>query len=186
MANLIAAITNVTVTPASFLPGESIEISLTITTGSAALTGFVCALFGTADSVNYLATPLLSKSVSISANATKTVSITTTACAVNAQPDGRITAFAYAANNSLRGMRLSLGFRNVSKSNGEEVASVGYFLTQYNTGDVAGAFNLRCFPAIDQLLIERATYDAEANVFRPDDEGVKALLTCKGSVQDST
>ena len=184
MANLIAAVTDVTVTPAAFLPGESLEITCTVAAGGTALTGFECALYGAADGVNCLATPLLSKSVSIAANAAQTVTIQATACALDAMPDGRKTAFAHAADNGLRGLRLSLGFRAVSAGNGGESAGAGSFM--YETPDVAGAFNLRCVPAIDALRIERASYDAAANVFRPDDEGVRALLTCKVSAQDAT
>ena len=178
---LIASVADVVVTPSHIKPGDSFTIACNITAGSTAITGFTCALYGQIGGVNYLISGLLN-GTSISANATKAVTITGTASAATAQPDGRATAFAAGAEAGVHDVRLFFGFRTVTKQGGEEAASVGYFM--YETEDVAGAFGKAYNPSIDTLLIERATYDSEANVFRPDDEGVRALVSCVLSMDD--
>lgn len=178
---LITSVADVVVTPAHIKPGDGFTITCNITAGSTAVTGFTCALYGQIGGVNYLISGLLN-GTSISANATKAVTITGTASAAAAQPDGRATAFAAGAEAGVHDVRLFFGFRNVTKQLGEESASVGYFM--YETEDVAGAFGKAYNPSIDRLVIERATYDSEANVFRPDDEGVRALVSCVLSMDD--
>lgn len=190
MANLIAAVTDVSVTPEHIKPGDSVTIAVSLTAGSRKITSLQCALYGAIDGVNYLVTPLVAQNVNIAANATATVTFTATASAQNAQVDDRITAFAAGANNSIHDVPLLLGFRTVESnitSGGsgdfqEETASVGQFL--YGTETAAGAFGKHYNPTIVSLNIERASYDAVANVFRPDDEGVRALVSCVLSMDD--
>ncbi len=179
---LIASVSDVVVTPAHIKPGDSVTVTCNITAGSSALTGFDAALYGTIEGVNYLATPIISKAASVSANATKAVTFTATASALGATPDGRMTASAAGANAGIHDVRLSFGFRAVTRSGGAENASVGAFM--YATADVAGAFGKHYNPSIASLRIERATYDSEANVFRPDDEGVRALVSCVLAMDD--
>ena len=187
---LIASINSVTVTPAHIKPGDSVSIAVSLTAGSRKLTSLQCALYGTIDGVNYLATPLVTKSVSIAANATSTVTFTTTASAQNAQVDGRITAFAAGVNSSIHNVPLFFGFRNIesnitsgsSVNSQQESASVGQF--NYETDAGAGAFGKHYNPSIELLVIERARYDPEANSFYPDDEGERALVSCILTMDD--
>ena len=187
---LITSINSVSVTPTHIKPGDSVTIAVSLTAGSRKLTGLQCALYGAIGSVNYLATPLVTKSVSIAANATSTVTFTTTASALNAQVDGRITAFAAGANSSIHNVPLLFGFRTVesnitsgsSVNSQEESASVGQF--NYETDAGAGAFGKHYNPCIEALVIERARYDPGVNIFYPDDEGERALVTCVLSMDD--
>ena len=190
MAALIASVNSVTVTPTHIKPGDSVSISVSLKAGSRKLTGLKCALYGTIGGVNYLATPLIDKTVNIAANATSTVTFTATASAQSAQVDGRITAYAAGANNSIHDVPLLFGFREVesnissggSVDSQKETASVGQFL--YETETEAGGFGKHYNPTIEYLNIERSTYDSEANVFRADDEGVRALVSCVLSMDD--
>ncbi len=178
---LIASVSDIVVTPTHIKPGDSVTVTCNITAGSTAVTGFTCALYGKINGVNYLITPLIN-GTNISANATKAVTLTATASSATAHPDGRDTAFAAGAEAGIHDVRLSFGFREVDQQHGAESASVGTFM--YETDEVAGAFGKHYNPSIESLLIERASYDSEANVFRPDDEGIRALVSCVLDMDD--
>lgn len=176
---------NIVITPSHIMPGDSVTIKFDITSDTS-LSGFKIALYCKIDDVNYLATPIIN-GTSVTANTPKTVTLTSTASARTATVDGRITAFAAGENNSIHDVPLYLGFREISPLViGANLISAGTGEFWAENTNVASAFGASANPSIENLLIERASYNNETNMFYLDDEGERAFVSCKLALGDES